>query len=360
LIVPLFNKRKTIDGVKKLKRITRSTVLILETAESLGIKWEKINYTDLFKLSYQNEVKYFHAQVPSTTTEFAYYCCNNKRISKNLLEQAGLSVSKGYLIKTDDSQEYRLSLFADLQKPVVVKPVDDFQGRNVYLNLKTAAEFLHAGQEIYDHYGQKKVDLLVEQMFFGDEYRILATREKILSVIKRLPANVTGDGVSTIEALINLKNHQPIRQKIGTYNLIEVDDQINTFLKNQQFDLQTILPIQKTIFLRPHSSLDISLGGDTIDVTDQIHPSVAEIVQKIMNCVPGLALTGIDYMTKDIQSQQTTDQYVVVEINSSPSLDWNEFPLQGPHRHIAFEFLKIMFPNLVNVEDKVVSGKTVE
>jgi D-alanine-D-alanine ligase-like ATP-grasp enzyme len=62
--------------------------------------------------------------------------------------------------------------------------------------------------------------------------------------------------------------------------------------------------------------------------------------------MPGLALTGIDYMTKDISAPQTKHNYRVIEINASPSLDWNEFPLEGPRRRIAYEFLKIMFPNL--------------
>lgn len=342
----LFYSRKTISGVKKLKKVSQSTILILEEAERLGIKWEKIRYTGLFKLEHHGKIVFFHSQIPSMTTESAAYCCRNKRISKNILEQAGLSVSKGYQIEYDDKKGYRLELFNDLKKPLVVKPVDDQQGNNVYLNINTQAEYAKATREIYAFYGQKKVEITIEEMFKGDEYRILATRKKILSVIKRMPANVLGDGKSTINKLIEIKNQDPIREKVGTYKSIVIDDELLNYLSQQKLDLQSVPQNKKRIFLRAHSPLDISLGGDTIDVTDRIHPSVNLIVQRIMESIPGLALVGIDYMTKDIYKEQNNDGYVIIEINSSPSLDWNEFPLEGPKRPIAFEFLKIMFQDL--------------
>lgn len=342
----LYLKRKSIDGVKKLKKVSKSTVLVLEEAEKNQIEWEKIPYTDLFKLKYKDQIKYFHAQIPSTTTEFAAYCCNNKRISRNILIEAGISVSKGYQIEYEDKKPYRLSLFQNLKKPLVVKPVNDQQGNNVYLNINTQEEYIAATKKIYQFYGRKKIEILVEEMFCGEEYRILASQKKILSVIKRLPANIIGDGQSTIKRLIEIKNQDPLREKVLTYKKIEVNDQVLKHLRQQDLNLQSIIANKKRVFLRPHSPLDISLGGDTIDITEKIHPSVKKIVREIMASIPGLALTGIDYMSKDIGKEQTPDNYKIIEINASPSLDWNEFPIEGPRRQIAKEFLKIMFPQL--------------
>lgn len=342
----LYLKRRSIDGVKKLKKVSKSTVLILEEAEKNQIEWTKIPYTDLFKLKYQDQVRYFHAQIPSTTTEFAAYCCNNKRISRNILIEAGISVSEGYQIEYDDKKPYRLSLFNDLRKPLVVKPVNDQQGNNVHLNINTQEEYIIATKKIYKFYGRKRIEILVEEMFKGDEYRILASQKKILSVIKRLPANIVGDGKSTINKLIEIKNQDPLREKVDTYKKISVDSEVLKHLKQQGLNLQSVVSNKKRVLLRSHSPLDISLGGDTIDVTEKIHPSVKKIVRKIMDSIPGLGLTGIDYMSRDIYSEQTSDNYKIIEINASPSLDWNEFPIEGPRRKIAKEFLKIMFPQL--------------
>lgn len=342
----LFHKRKGIDNIKKLREVKTSTLLILEEAKKRGIKWEKVDFTDLIKLKYKDKVQYFHARVPSKTTALAVHCCNDKRVAKNILKNAGLAVSKGYLIKPDDDRHYLIKVFNDLQKPLVVKPLDASLGDNVHLNIETQQEYFKAIEQIYKYYGEKEVNILVEEMFVGDEYRILATREKILSVIKRVPANVTGDGKSTIEQLIQIKNQDPIRKKIDTYEEIIIDDVVNKHIKKQNLSLNDVIENKKTIFLRPHSPFDIGFGGDTVDVTDKIHPSVKSVVQTIMDNIPGLFLTGIDYMTKDITKQQTLDNYRIIEINGSPFLDWNEFPLQGPRRRVAYEFLKIMFPDL--------------
>lgn len=346
----IFFQRKSINGIKKTEKVSQSTLLILDEAEKHNIEWKKIPFCDLFELTYNCQSKFFHGQVPSTTTELAYYCCDNKRISNNLLEKSGLSVSNGYRIEFDDKKQYRLNLFEDLIKPLVIKPVDDCQGKNVYLNITAQKEYLDATQKIYDFYGQQEVEIAVEEMFQGDEYRILATQEKILSVIKRIPANVVGDGKSTVKQLIEEKNLDPIREKIEIYKQIQVDEEVLEFLNNQDITLNSVVAEGETVFLRPHSPLDISLGGDTIDITDKIHPTVNKIVSKIMQSIPGLALTGIDYMTTDICKEQTADNYRIIELNSSPSLHWNEFPIVGPRRRVAYEFLKIMFPTLGELE----------
>lgn len=342
----LFYKRKSTNGEIVLKRVGKSVHMVLQEAEKNGISWENLPYTRMFKLKYMNSIKYFHAQVPSETTEFAYYCCKNKDVSKRILEEAGIAISKGYILKYNDAPNVKMNLFNALKKPLVVKPANSLQGNNVHLNITSRYKYNKAIREIYDTHSKRKVDILVEQMFMGDEYRVLATQDKILSVIKRIAANIVGDGTSTIEELITEKNLHPIRTEMSTYKDIIIDKRIIGFLKKQGLKLSSIVKRGERVFLHPSGPLDISLGGDTIDVTDDIHPSVHEIVKVIMKSMPGLALTGIDYITKDIEAPQTADNYRIIEINASPSLDWNEFPLEGPRRRIAYEFLKIMFPKL--------------
>ncbi len=342
----LFTKQKTLRDLKKLKKTSYSTILILDEAERHSIKWQKIAHTDMFTLQYKDQVKYFHAQIPSETTEFAFYSCKNKRLTKNILEEAGISVSKGYHITDSYTNDHHSKSFNTLVKPVVIKPIDDKQGANVYLDIYTQKQYKQTLEDIYNFYGTKKIELLVEQMFIGDEYRILATQEKILSVIKRLPANVVGTGTHTIKELIKIKNQNPTRIEVVTYKPITIDSNLESYLKNQDLSLESIPEKNSRIFLLPHTSLDMGLGGDTIDVTDTVHPSVTDTVSKIMKSIPGLSLAGIDYMTTDIESEQTPANYIAIEINTSPCLDWNQYPLEGPQRPIAYEFLKIMFPEL--------------
>lgn len=342
----IFFKRKMVSGVQAHKKVSKSTHLVLEEAERNGIAWKKVPFTEAFSLTYQGVTKYFHGQIPSETTEFAYHCCKNKEVAKSMLSNAGLSVSAGFVVKPTDEAEYTAQIFEILRKPLVVKPTNDQQGNNVFVNITTSQMLSKSMEKIYSFNGDRKVDLLIEHMFSGNEYRILATQEKILSVIKRVPANVVGDGKSTIQVLIDLKNSDPIRLEMPTYNQIKIIKPLLRFLQLQALTLESVLPKGKKVFLLPHGPLDISQGGDTIDVTDTIHSSVSEIVRQAMVSFPGLSLAGIDFMTTDINARQTSESYTIIEINSSPSLDWNEFPIVGPRRRVTYEFLKIMFPQL--------------
>ena len=88
----LFHKLKTIDGIKRFKKIGKSTLFILREAEKHGISWKKTKNTPLFQLEYNGVTKYFYGQIPSETTAFAHYTCKNKRITRNILEEARLAV----------------------------------------------------------------------------------------------------------------------------------------------------------------------------------------------------------------------------------------------------------------------------
>ena len=345
-MIPKFYKCKSIDGDIQLNKVSKSTTLVLEQAEKCGVAWEKIPYTGLFKLKYKGKVKYFHARIPSETTELAYYICTIKRVTNSILTQAGVSVSKGYLIQNNDDKQYCLELYRDMQKPIVVKPLDSSLGKNVYLHINSQNKYLEAIKKIRLYNGRRNTDILMEEMFAGEEYRILATQKKILSVIRRVTANVVGDGKSMIEELIRVKNADPIRRDIPTYHEITIDEVMISFLKTQNLKLESIVEKDNRVFLLPKSPYDVGIGGDTIDVTDQIDSSVVKIVHKIMQSIPGLALVGIDFMSRDIYKKQTSSTYRVIELNTSPCLDWNEYPIEGPHRPVAYEFLKIMFPNL--------------
>ncbi len=337
-------QRNNRSGV--LKKACTSTQLLLEEAKNHGVTWEKISYANMYKLQYKKNIHYFHGQVPSTTTAFARYCSNNKWICSDVLRANGISVNNGTLLKKNDSRAHQLEVYASLKKPLAVKPTGSARGNHVFLNIRNQKEYISAIKIIFHAAGEREGSVLVEEMFVGEEYRILATQEKILSVIKRLPANVTGDGVASIALLIALKNKDPLREKIDTYKKIKKGKRLKAYLANQGFTLDSIVSKGQKVFLYAPSSSNMNLGGDTVDVTDDIHPSVKKIIMRAMKSIPGLSLAGIDYMTQDIFSQQRESIYRIIEVNASPSFDWNEFPIQGKRRNVSYEILKIMFPEI--------------
>ena len=347
----VYYQRRALAEDKKSKKVISDVLAIIKTAKQFGIKAERIPYTELVKLNYRGQVEYLYHRTPPHTTATAQVCCSNKTITRNLLIRAGLSVPKGYLLKDSDSREYQLKIFNSLKKPLVVKAIDGSEAIAVTTNIKNQKKYLEALKEsfAYDRADEKRA--LVERMFDGKEYRILANRERVISIIERLPANVTGDGQHKIKELIKIKNQDPRRgNKKDDKALfkIKIDQKMKDFLAKSKLDLDSVVKNKEQVFLRAHSTLNISLGGDTVDITDKVHSSVKKIAIRAIQAIPGLTWTGIDYLSKDIFSLQKNDDYAILELNSSPRLIWQAQPCVGNKQPVLQEFLKNIFPNLKN------------
>ena len=55
--------------------------------------------------------------------------------------------------------------------------------------------------------------VIIEEYIEGKEYRFLVVGDETVAILHRVPANVTGNGVHTIEQLANIKNQDPLRGK---------------------------------------------------------------------------------------------------------------------------------------------------
>lgn len=339
--------RYTPHGIDIDRPISFTTKLVLREAEKHKVLWEKIPESNIFKLTYQGQDKFFHHQIPDSTTALGKFCCNNKNITSRLLEQANISIAKGFTIKESDPKSYQDEIFQHLKKPLVVKPLAGSWGAEVTVDIINNQQFQTALKQAFT-YSSRKSQALVEEMFTGKEYRILATKEKVIGILNRIPAHVIGDGKATIKQLIKIKNSNPNRGKKIDHNTshfkIKISKTVLINLSEQGFNPDSVPKKNKYVFLQKVSN--VSQGGEAIDVTDQAHPSVKEIAIKVVNTIPGLEFTGIDLMTKDITKPQTKNSYIIVEINDSPGFDIHDYPYQGENRHAAREFLYLLFPQL--------------
>ena len=351
-MVSLIYQYFSPTGLKKNKNVSNSSRLILQEAEKHGINWNIIPGTQVVTLTYNGVEKSYYHQIPSSTTAVAKYICNNKQYTSNILHRAGIKVPKGYQVTKESSKGDIKEIFETLQKPIVVKPNNGAWGENITLNIHTLEECHQALLSALNYNDQDNSSMeistaIIEESFSGDEYRILATRDKVIGVLKRIPANVTGDGKKSIIQLIKIKNQEPIRGKKGgtqSHIKIRINEKLKKYLAEQNLNLKSVPAKDETVFLRRVSN--VSQGGDAIDFTDKVHPSVIEIALKTIRAIPGLSFVGMDFMSKDITKQQTTDSYVIIEINESPGFDIHDYPYQGKNRHAAREFLYLMFPEL--------------
>lgn len=195
--------------------------------------------------------------------------------------------------------------------PVFVKPNSGSQGSGVSL-VQNKREFYKAMRAVF---ALDKV-ALVQQPVQGKDYRIVVLDKKIISAYERIPLLVTGDGRSTIEQLLKVKQRQFIASSRDTR--INMDDpRIEIKLAHQRLTFRSIPISGKRIYLLDNANL--STGGDSIDVTSKVHPAFKKLAVKLTRDM-GLRLCGVDFMIDgDISQKPRT--YHVLEINSAPGLD---------------------------------------
>ncbi|MEN9920593.1 MAG: hypothetical protein RL538_486 [Candidatus Parcubacteria bacterium] len=195
--------------------------------------------------------------------------------------------------------------------PVIVKPNNGTHGKGVAV-VSNKREFYPALREIF------KSDrvALVQQYVSGKDYRLVVLDDEVISAYERIPLNVTGDGKSSIQELMEAK--QKTFSKLGRDTIINFKDRrILKKLKNCGYTLSSIPTKGEKLFLLDNANL--STGGDSVDVSNNIHPHFKDLAVRLTKDM-GLRLCGVDLMIKG-NIYEDSQEYWILEINSAPGLD---------------------------------------
>jgi D-alanine-D-alanine ligase-like ATP-grasp enzyme len=195
--------------------------------------------------------------------------------------------------------------------PVIIKPNEGSQGTGVSL-IHYKREFYKAVRFIF----KRDRIVLVQQLVHGRDYRLVVLDRKVISAYERIPLNVVGDGKSTIRQLLKIKQKQFLALSRDTQ--IKMDDpRITIKMEHQGLGFKSIPFKGQKIFLLDNANL--STGGDSVDVTDCVHPAFRKLAVNLTRDM-GLRLCGVDLMIEGDVSQRP-DTYWILEINAAPGLD---------------------------------------
>jgi D-alanine-D-alanine ligase-like ATP-grasp enzyme/acylphosphatase len=267
----------------------------------------------------------------STASLAAAVATADKAATRALLERAGLPVPPGAAVAAGELERARQAGLA-LGFPLAVKPAGGSKGAAVTIGISTAAELAAALAEVA---GSRYADtgFIVERSVAGNDYRVLATRTDVLSVIRREPAAVVGDGRRTVEELVLAANvarrHNPHLAK----RLITLDDRADDQLARQELDRFSVPPPGVRVRLRAEANL--SLGGDSREVRDSAHPSLRELATAVVAAIPGLPYAGLDILMADHRSPVADQPVHIIEVNSRPVQSMHHFPMYGPPRNVS-------------------------
>ncbi len=242
---------------------------------------------------------------------------DDKDYAHFFMQSMGYSIIKGKkfysdkwasAIGSDQDKTKALEYARKVGFPLIVKPNSGSQGRGV-ARVDSEEDFKRAVDIVLD---MDRI-VLVQELVHGKDFRVVVMDNKIISAYERIPLNVTGNGKSTIKELILLK--QENFEKIGRDTKINIEDpRILETLKLQGLDFDSIVPDSKNVRLLTNANL--SSGGDAMDVTDFIHPSIKELCSRLTRDM-GLRLCGVDLMINYEIDEELKD-YVVIEINAAP------------------------------------------
>jgi len=142
---------------------------------------------------------------------------------------------------------------------------------------------------------------VIEEHLAGFEHRFLVIGGRFVAAARRIPANIVGDGRLSVRDLIESKNTERRRTPIHRENIIKVDDLAIECLCRQGFTLDDVVPRKTIVYLRAISN--VSMGGDSVDVTECVHPSFISIAEKVWSAFPDRAIFGVDIIAENISSR---------------------------------------------------------
>ena len=322
--------------LRESERLGPSTGSIVDEAIARDIPWIRLNKSSLVQLGYgKNQVR-FRATMTERTSSIAVDIAGNKDETKRLLGDAAIPVAKGVTVSTIDD------VYAALKSvgfPLVFKPLDGNHGRGATINVKTEEEAVAAFHYAKEHSRR----IIVERFITGHDFRVLVIDHKMVAAALRVPAHVKGDGKSTVQQLIDKENEDP-RRGYGHENVlteITVDRDTEDLLDKKGYTLETVPPKDEILFLK--STANLSTGGTSIDVTDQVHP------QNVFNCerisrIVGLDICGIDIMAENLTEPLTENGGVVLEVNAAPGFRMHLAPSEGLPRNVAAPVIDMLYP----------------
>lgn len=217
--------------------------------------------------------------------------------------------------------------------PLVVKPRWGSVSRHVFININDKKELKEAIKNV-----KKICPWVIVEKFLAETsvFRATVINYKLGGAVRRIPANVVGDGTHSVAELVKIKNSDPRRgeprQKNCTYLKIVLDETTNKLLAKQELALVAVPVAGRQVWLQEKIILD--LGADLIDATDAVHPDNIKLFERTAE-IFGAKIVGIDFLCHDISRSWQEQKCAIIELNSLPFIDMHHYPLKGQPRNIA-------------------------
>ena len=182
---------------------------------------------------------------------------------------------------------------------------------------------------------------VIEQYLLGSNYRALTTTDEIISVIRRYPPFVDGNGKDTIDKLIDDEN--ATREAMQLHPVIypiKKSPDIQGHLKRHDMTLETVPGDGERVYL--FNRVALAPGGIVESIkSEDVHPDNKELLQRVVT-VFGANVLGIDIIFEHgIEQSYKTQRCILLEVNSRPYMKMHDVPRYG-EKHDLSDFYSKM------------------
>jgi hypothetical protein len=249
----------------------------------------------------------------------------NKAFGRDLLKTSGIPVAPGFLSL---NKEDLLERAEALGYPVALKAVSGGNSESVILGIQNAADLAVAVEQFF-----RSDFLLVERMLEGVELRLHFIGGKLFRVFRANPRVITGDGVSTIDEL--LQRDQPELHRRAHRLLIQQQrllQQLWGYGIRSMADLSRVIP-------EARARLRVSAAaGEQMEKAplEALHPADREALERLLERF-GEPSAGIDVILRD-EGAPLSEGGAVLEINSPCGVTYlrGDQPAAADHELVGF------------------------
>ena len=335
-VYDLENDVRQMRELRESVRFGPSTGSIVDEAETRDIPFIRLNSASLVQLGYgKNQVR-FRATMTDRTSSIAVDLASNKDETKRMLKDAAIPIANGRCIIDEQEVQYAID---SIGFPLVFKPLDGNHGKGASINVRTFEESISA----FHHAKKYSRKIIVEKFISGFDFRVLVIDHKFIAAALREPAHIIGNGVSSIQQLIDKENSDP-RRGYGHENVlteITIDRETMDQLAKDNFTPETILKKDEKCYLK--GTANLSTGGTSTDITDIVHPHNIFICERISRVI-GLDICGIDIVGTNLSEPLELTGAVVLEVNAAPGFRMHLAPAQGLPRNVAAPVIDMLYP----------------
>lgn len=301
--------------------MNKNTSLYYKSARDLGLSVVYIPEIFSLRIPLGGKNYFFSDSVTPLNVASSIFLAKNKFSFNTVLHDAGFPVPKAIAISRPEFKQRPIEdLVATLSFPLVAKPlIDTARGKDVLCNIKN-----HENLTLYLSENLPKYPYIFVEEFHRDlkEYRVLVLKNRVIGVVERFAAYLTGDGYHNIGQLIELKNKQRVLQgKELSLSPLIMDEEYKKCLEEQELSVESIPA--KDQHIRLCYTVNTGRGGEVRSRGKKIHAHNAKYLVAAAKVV-GLNFVGFDVLCEDLNRSFKDSKWLILEGNYNPDITIHE------------------------------------